>query len=526
MASDVVSERVYNCSGCGQRHGKPTGKRCKRSVLSDADFIKRTDLNDFMSEMRGMFSSTQNRLNKMESSLASVKKVDDTEPAEVIQLPMTSLSSTSNPTAELVRANKDTSVHVEPSGASPSSQVIELSSNGDRLHSNDSLDAVDLIDKNKEMLSLMQEMRSIVSVNRNAGEVNGDADQCLPLKVHRESQICSSSAVNSSVNQLDTLMQDMRSLISEVRSSGTSKSSLARVHDGAGTLASTVDGGDALASIRQASAASTLASAGDFQGASSSGAAGLQTNNNAVTGDIHIKPVSGNRVDVNYLRDNQSVVAQAAKRLADLGIEDAGKVHAVQVDNTGKGRKSGAVSRATDQVRIITDWPHYHIVRGPNLTPSSYEELSLEEFVLGYIRMINDRHSVYDSQVMWNLLEDLLEDAIDFSWTNAKAFYKSTGLEVERGLLSWNDLEAIHKRRMIQSRIYRPNVNANVEKKTPKQMPPGSSCCALYQTGACDKKFDHTPYVHACAFCWKHKGTLFKHREIDCYSMAKENPKN
>ena len=97
------------------------------------------------------------------------------------------------------------------------------------------------------------------------------------------------------------------------------------------------------------------------------------------------------------LKNDVDLVSLAAKRLAELGLHETHESYAIQGKSgfAGKGKRSGAVSKATDKVIKDTDWPHYHITRGVDLWPSSYDELSLDEFCLGYIRMLRDANSIY-----------------------------------------------------------------------------------------------------------------------------------
>ena len=103
--------------------------------------------------------------------------------------------------------------------------------------------------------------------------------------------------------------------------------------------------------------------------------------------------------------------------------------------------------------------------------------------MLGFIRMLQDVYSVYDKNLMLEVLRDVLEDKVGFSWQNAKAFFRSTALEVERGKLKWIDSAIIQKCRFIQCRINKSTDDTNmVPIKSTKQLPQGSSRCADFHT--------------------------------------------
>ena len=85
-----------------------------------------------------------------------------------------------------------------------------------------------------------------------------------------------------------------------------------------------------------------------------------------------------------------------------------------KINNQSRGKKSGSVSKATDQIKKVLDWPHYHVTKGVNMEPADYEDLSWEEFVLGFVRMLRDPDCEFDVAILLEILENLLEDSIDF----------------------------------------------------------------------------------------------------------------
>ena len=533
-----VYKRQYNCRGCGMKHGKPTGRGCKnvrngegnsavqgkravtnimveqaantqtlqeventdnlhmttarvgaQEIQADgsiqnndcSEYVRKSDLDSFMEEMKSMFSQTQERLLKIESK---EKEVD-------------------LPAAE---CNIEDAMHSQESG--------------NKLHGKDS--TTDSADVQAEVVFKAGEVERTVKTVENSQKTCASGD--------KQNSGCSS--VNATTNQevqndLATLMSELRALI------GAAKD------DRSSALASTVGaqrvGTEALASpgllgsMEESTLASTEVAAKahrmDFQHVEE------QLNNNAASGVPMACATDKQSVNNDNIKDNAFVMKQAVKRLAELGIQEVMEDDPVMhSSNSSKGRRSGAVSKSTDKIVKFTDWPHYHISRGLNLTASSYEELSLGEFCLGFVRMVMEDESAFDLRTMFELLGDILEDSVDFTWLNAKAFFKSIARDVEKGRLNWSDKDIIQKRRFTISRVFKPNNNnfkypADTNSNFVKQMPSGGSCCALFQTNECDKKFDHGAYLHSCAYCWKHKNMLYKHSESQCFSKAKE-PKN
>ena len=144
-----------------------------------------------------------------------------------------------------------------------------------------------------------------------------------------------------------------------------------------------------------------------------------------------------------------------------------------------------------------------------NLT---YSELRMEEFVFGFIAMLKSPRNKKDKNTMIDLLQILMQDAMDYSWGNALGFYESIGLEVEHGMLKWNNNARITDLPMTYSRaVFPENKEAKETKEvkegarpTPKQAPPGMRCCAAFQKRSCEQPRDHQPFTHACSYCLQH----------------------
>ena len=246
------------------------------------------------------------------------------------------------------------------------------------------------------------------------------------------------------------------------------------------------------------------------------------------TGKVHNdEDICAPRVTLETLRRNNDTVELANRRLKELEFMEEDLPELSKINNQSRGKKSGSVSKATDQIKKVLDWPHYHVTKGVNMEPADYEDLSWEEFVLGYVRMLRDPDCEFDVAIMLEILENLLEDSIDFNWSTVKAFYKTIGWEVEKGKLQWSDRATIQNRRIIKCRVQKgPQLAQKQERKQSRQVNPDSVCCAAYQVGSCDKGFDHPPYIPACPFCFTNRNTVCKHRESQCFFKPKQNPKN
>ena len=123
-------------------------------------------------------------------------------------------------------------------------------------------------------------------------------------------------------------------------------------------------------------------------------------------------------------------------------------------------------------------------------------------------------------------LADIMSDATDFSWQNAKAAHAVLLCDMERGAVSWQETSKIDRVRRAHaqkhsqnSKPWTRNFDSNGGKKP--------WFCKAFQTGVCTSSRDHESngkwQRHICATCLD-KGKVLNHAEKDC-NWAKK-PKN
>ena len=231
------------------------------------------------------------------------------------------------------------------------------------------------------------------------------------------------------------------------------------------------------------------------------------------------------------LRKNIQLMAKAAGRIAQMGDDDRDEEdNGILPNAKSRGMKSGSVMVASDAIRRTIDWPHMHVCRRVNGRRKNmmFNELKPEEFVYGFLIMLKKTRNRMDREVMMPLLEMVMQDAVDYSWSNARDFYETLGLEVEKGQLEWTDTDTIRDYRMNYSRAVFPEKKETKEtgKTQPRQATSGMKCCAAFQKHACDLNRDHHPYTHACAYCFKAAGLMCRHPEEDCFRKTSDESKN
>ena len=232
------------------------------------------------------------------------------------------------------------------------------------------------------------------------------------------------------------------------------------------------------------------------------------------------------------LRSDRALMREANRRLANLRQEEID-------DEDGPlglfgsrlaGKKSGSIMSAADIVVKRVDWPHFYVhrVAGSNGKPLHFKDLTMGEFVYGFLCMIEAPNCSIDYRLMTRLLKHVMQDSVDFSWESARNFYDMVGIAVEKGRLKWTDEDIIDKMRMQYARTIFPTKRET--KDTPRPVlqtaPAGMKCCVPFQRRECEQTKDHHPFTHACAYCFKAKTALCRHPEGDCYRKANDLAKN
>ena len=98
-------------------------------------------------------------------------------------------------------------------------------------------------------------------------------------------------------------------------------------------------------------------------------------------------------------------------------------------------------------------WPHKAILGGATRARLTYDQLSMSQWVQGFCRNILDEQEEGRREQMIGYIADLMEDATDFSWQEAKAAHAVLCCELERGgEVSWDDSARIDRRLMHRSK--------------------------------------------------------------------------
>ena len=224
------------------------------------------------------------------------------------------------------------------------------------------------------------------------------------------------------------------------------------------------------------------------------------------------------------LREDTRLMRQAANRLARLQMDDSDdEEFGFSRNNRYHGKKSEAEMTAADRVERRIDWPHWYVRRavGGKRKPLTFSELRIEEFVFGFLDMLDSPKCKLDYRFMTQILKQMMRDTMDLSWASGRSFYEMTGLEMEKGGLDWTDKETIRDLRFQYARTVIPAKSEAKENQSqrpaPQSAPADMKPCPAYQKGTCEHDKDHSPLTHACSYCHRTKALLCRHAESSCF---------
>ncbi len=173
-----------------------------------------------------------------------------------------------------------------------------------------------------------------------------------------------------------------------------------------------------------------------------------------------------------------------------------------------KIKKSGRVRTAVDGIQnSAIDWPHFAVYKGEACKAAEYDELTVPEFVYGYIDILkNGDLTDATKEKMLDHLQDLMEDASSYPWKSVRNFHGVLLSEMERNRLTWRQEAKIQRLRMKYA--HRQDSGLSVANTVP---------CELFNEGRYDKSSDHDGLFHVCSHCHETRQIIRAHPAGKCY---------
>ena len=105
---------------------------------------------------------------------------------------------------------------------------------------------------------------------------------------------------------------------------------------------------------------------------------------------------------MSYLRNNESVQHEVEKRLTELRSLN---------ESANKGRvKSQRGGPGEIFIKKSIDWPQHFILTGTHKTHPSYDDLTISQWVSGFVRCMQEEKSEHNKTCMLDYLGNIMED--------------------------------------------------------------------------------------------------------------------
>ena len=119
--------------------------------------------------------------------------------------------------------------------------------------------------------------------------------------------------------------------------------------------------------------------------------------------------------------------------------QQTGNYHSSLLHQDTCSKQTGKVKGKKDKVEVV--WPQDGAFVGHQRTHLTYEQLNPSQFVLGYLRAVQEEPSTLIRSNMIEYLTDLFQDVCDMGWQSAKGAHLVVMSKMEDGMVTWSDLK-------------------------------------------------------------------------------------
>jgi hypothetical protein len=248
------------------------------------------------------------------------------------------------------------------------------------------------------------------------------------------------------------------------------------------------------------------------------------------------------------LGSKQQATAESTRRAAASRTARAARAAPAELDDyseddddvrpsTSKGKRPRDVSgllrtAATVKPKFMVQWPHEKSLYKQGATPPSYQDLSLDQFVRGFI--VTSLKAPQDELVhRLRYLADLMADCRVRSWEKVRDFHAVWMQELEQGEATWDTsiellgviklrhlyLDAENTKRSGGRESRHESKGADKFTRRSKPTDGGKApmvTCRAYNEGSCEYELSHGNQKHACANCAKKRDRYFPHPLSEC----------
>ena len=200
-----------------------------------------------------------------------------------------------------------------------------------------------------------------------------------------------------------------------------------------------------------------------------------------------------------FLRSNKVIQQQVDARFLELQT-----VANLPAQGKLKSQRGGNVHIP---VKKFVAWPHHYVLVGKDRKPPTYDQLCPTRWMAGCLKAAMDLPQPDRDQNLQCLI-NLLEDASDFSFDNAKACHAVVLTTMEHDKISWQDTDQLDRlrRQHAQQHPAPANLPGNSASKSLVSKDYNQEMiCKFFLTNSCTHQTSHVTknvlYKHTCAKC-------------------------
>ena len=207
------------------------------------------------------------------------------------------------------------------------------------------------------------------------------------------------------------------------------------------------------------------------------------------------------------LKSDSRIQLEVARRLDEY--QNASRV---EIGKPTTVLKSGRYRAGVSKVKVHVNWPQDFCSVPGNAKQPTYDELSCEQWVQGFLYCILEEKDENKREHMLYYHTLLMQDAIELNCQTAKRAHAIILQEIEKGKLTWDNLDQIEKikNRFTQRVVHTSKASTNG----------GNQACIHYNKGFCKLEGDHISggvlYQHCCSYCLKETGKKYEHPLVKC----------
>ena len=238
--------------------------------------------------------------------------------------------------------------------------------------------------------------------------------------------------------------------------------------------------------------------------------------------------MTSNIQSIDMLRANPMIQKLVEERVAVL----ESRMRTELQQGTSQRRKSGRYNIAdTPYNSSHLRWPNESCFTGTQRKRTPYDDLTLGQFVIGYINNVLETQHFDTVKHMLTELGETVKLAENLSWPIARGAFAVSMHKIEEETITWADRRVLADNRLTysQSAVFSGSVTMSPRPQNLPQIAGGTKkiVCKWYNENSCPHTQDHldttgtTMFKHVCMFCFKTLKRNNAHREAECFNKNK-----